>query len=197
MLNRRFAIGTLAVTLALLIAVAGVWYTQRTDAQETPTTESNQWLDSRAQNQIPMSNASAQIHRLWQTAGYQDFVGVSFDNDRWEVVLYWKGEQLPPGMEALVAELRTTVPIRVVNAPYSLEELQAESKRLIQLGATAGVMVNEAGPTADFSAIRIGVDTEDSRSDAEKIELARQVIRSDFPLEFKIAASPKPFSSAY
>ena len=196
MLTRRIALGTLLVTLALVAAVAGAWYAQRTDAQETPTTEANQWLDPRAQNQILMSDASAQIHELWQTAGYRDFVGISFDNDRWEVLLYWKGEQLPPRMEALVAELRTTVPIRVVNAPYSLEELQVESGRLIQLGATAGVTVNEAGPTADFSAIRIGVDTEDGRTDAEKIEMARQVIRSEFPLEFKVAASPKPFSSS-
>ena len=197
MLTRRSLLGTLVIMVSLIAIVTAVLYRQGIDDKELTTLESNQGLDPRAHKQILMSNAADQIHKLWQTAGYRDFVGIGFDNERWEVVLYWKGGQLPSRMKALVTELRTNVPIRVANAPYSLEELQSESKRLIQLGATAGVKVNEAGPTGDFSAIRVGVDTDDDRTDSEKIELARQVIRGDFPIEFKVAASPRPFSPTY
>ena len=79
-----------------------------------------------------------------------------FDNDKGEVILYWKG-QVPHRMVALVRTLRASVPVRVVERPYSLVELQREARRLVELDLSgAGVNVTEAGPLADFSGIGVG-----------------------------------------
>ena len=48
-------------------------------------------------------------------------------------------------------------------------------------------------PTGDFSTIHLKINTDDNRTDAQKIEAARQVIRSDFPLEFTVGGKPTPF----
>ena len=66
-----------------------------------------------------LADASSQIYELWQREGLQGFTGMRFDNDKGEVILYWKG-QVPHRMVALVRTLRTSVPVRVVERPYSL-----------------------------------------------------------------------------
>ncbi|MYB50125.1 MAG: hypothetical protein F4X72_12825 [Dehalococcoidia bacterium] len=189
MLNKRFAIGAVVVLLAVTAVAVGVLWAQDNDrnptAIESNPYESQPWLDPRVVRQIPMSNAADKIHRLWQAGGFQSFTGMRFDNDKDELILYWKGK-LPPQMSALVDELRATVPIRVVNSPYSLEELDAESRRLIMLRKINGVNIYGSGPTRDFSGIRLRIDTDDDRTDAQKIEAARQAIKSDFPLEFEV-----------
>lgn len=188
-LNKRFAIGAVVVMLAVAAVVAGVLWAQ--DADHKPTAiesdpyESQPWLDPRVVRQIPMSNAADEIHRLWEAAGLQGFTGMRFDNDKDELILYWKGK-LPPQMSALVDELRATVPILVVNSRYSLEELDAESRRLVQLRTVSGVNIYEAGPTRDFSGIQLIINTDDDRTDAQKIEAAMRAIRSEFPLEFEV-----------
>ena len=188
-LNKRFAIGAVVVLLAVTAVVAGVLRAQDNDHNpasiESDPYESQPWLDPRVVRQIPMSNAADKIHQLWQAGGFKGFTGMRFDNDKDELILYWKGK-LPPQMSALVDELRATVPILVVNAPYSLEELDAESRRLIQLRTVSGVTVYGAGPTRDFAGIQLRIDTNDDRTDVQKIEAARQAIKSDFPLEFEV-----------
>ena len=99
---------------------------------------------------MPLVDASSQIYELWQREGLQGFTGMRFDNDKGEVILYWKG-QVPHRMVALVRTLRTSVPVRVVERPYSLVELQQEAKRLVELDLSgAGVNVTQAGPLPDF-----------------------------------------------
>ena len=189
-LNKRFSIGAVVVMLAVTAVVAGVLWAQDPDhkptAIESKPYESQPWLDPRVVRQIPMSNAADEVHRLREAAGLQGFTGMRFDNDKDELILYWKGGQLPPQMSALVDELRATVPILVVNSPYSLEELDAESRRLVQLRTISGVNIYGAGPTRDFSGIQLRIDTNDDRTDAQKIEAARRAIRSEFPLEFTV-----------
>ena len=41
--------------------------------------------------------------------------------------------------------------------------------------------------------MRVGIDTIDDRTDAQKIEAARQAIQSDFPLDFTVAGKLIPF----
>ena len=67
-----------------------------------------------------------------------------FDNDKGEVILYWKG-QVPHRM-VVVRTLRTSVPVRVVERPCSLVELQREARRLVEFDLSgAGVNVTQAG----------------------------------------------------
>ncbi len=196
-LNWRFlAVGAVVVMLAVMAVVAGVMYAQDADDQsrrsESNSYESQPWLDPRVVRQMPLVNAAEDIQELTRTAGLAGFTGIRLDNDKNAVVLYWKGE-LPPQMSTLVDELRANVPIHVVSSPYSLEEFEAESRRLVQLLTTNGVNVYEAGPTGDFSSIRLKINIDDDRTDAQKIEVARQTIRSNFPLEFKVGGKATPF----
>ena len=114
-----------------------------------------------------------------------------FDNDKGEVILYWKG-QVPHRMVALVRTLRTSVPVRVVERPYSLIELQLEAGLDL---SEAGVNVTETGPLPDFSGIGVGIDTTARLDSAQQIDRARQVIESDFLLEFTVAPAPEPLIS--
>ena len=118
-----------------------------------------------------------------------------FDNDKGEVILYWKG-QVPHRMAELVRTLRASVPVRVVERRYSLVELQREAKRLVELDLSgAGVNVTEAGPLADFSGIGVGIEPTERLDSAQQTDRARQVIESDFLLEFTVAPAPEPLIS--
>ena len=196
MLWRFLAIGAAVVTLAVMAIVAGVMYAQDADDQtkgsESQTLRATPTLDPLVVRQMPLVNAAQDIQNLTGTARLAGLIGIRFDNDENAVVLYWNGE-LPPQMSTLVDELRADVPVHVVSYPYSLEELRAESRRLVQLLTTNGVNVYEAGPTGDFSSIRLSINIDDDRTDAQKIEVARQTIRSNFPLEFKVGGKPTPF----
>ncbi len=196
-LNRPFAIGFLVLVVAAISVVAGVLWSQDNEDQaavpEANSNNSRPTLDPQAVRQIPMSNAADRIHRLRSEAGLRGFTGMRFDNDKNELVLYWKGGNLPPEMSALVDQIRAEVPVQLVNSPHSLEEFDAEARRLIQLPTIDGVDVIEAGPTGDFSGIRVGIATNDDRTDARKIEAARQAIKSDFPLDFTVAGKLIPY----
>ena len=196
MLWRFLAIGAAVVTLAVMAIVAGVMHAQDADDQtkesESQPLRAPPTLSPRVIRQMPLVNAAQDIQNLTGTARLAGLIGIRFDDDENAVVLYWNGE-LPPQMSTLVDELRADVPIHVVSYPYSLEELEAESRRLVQLLRTNGVNVYEAGPTGDFSSIRLSINIDDDRTDAQKIEVARQTIRSNFPLEFKVGGKPTPF----
>lgn len=200
-LNRILAIGAVVIMLAVTAVIVGILWAQDTDHKPTAI-ESNPyrdqpWFDPRVVRQNPMANAAGQINRLRSAVGLRGFTGMRFDNDKDELILYWKGGQLPPAMSTLVDELGATVPIQVVNSPYSLEEFDAESRRLIMLRTINGVNVYKAGPARDFSGIRLSIDTDDDRTDAQKIEAAKQTIRSKFPLEFEVGGKLMPFSATH
>ena len=144
---------------------------------------------------MPLVDAPSQIYELWQREGLQGFTGMRFDNEKGEVTLYWKG-QVPHRMVALVRTLRASIPVRVVERPYSLVELQREAKRLVELDLSgAGVNVTEAGPLPDFSGIGVGIETTERPDQAQRIDWARQIIESDFPLAFTVAPAPEPLVS--
>ena len=97
-------------------------------------------------------------------------------------------------MLALVTTLRRTVSIRVVNAAHSLTEFETEAKRLIEQGRVGTVIVNESGPSSDFSKLEVGIDTNVDQPDADKIAVARTAITSTLPLSFSVEKLPTKFS---
>ena len=127
----------------------------------------------------------------------QSFTGMRFDNDKGEVILYWKG-QVPHRMAALVRTLRASVPVRVVERPYSLVELQREARRLVGLDLSgAGVNITQIGPLPDFSGLRVGINiTKERLNSVEKLDRVRRVIESEMPLEIKVAPAGEPLSSS-
>ena len=201
-MSRRFTYSATLVVALTLIAAAGILYARGTGGYESATGHKSisheappRTIDPRIARQMPLADASSQIYELWQREGLQGFTGMRFDNDKGEVILYWKG-QVPHRMVALVRTLRTSVPVRVVERPYSLVELQREARRLVELDLSgAGVNVTEAGPLPDFSGIGVGIDTTARLDSAQQIDRARQVIESDFLLEFTVAPAPEPLIS--
>ena len=198
-MSRRFTYSAILVVALTLIAAAGILYARGTGGYESATGHKSisheappRTIDPRIARQMPLADASSQIYELWQREGLQGFTGMRFDNDKGEVILYWKG-QVPHRMVALVRTLRTSVPVRVVERPYSLVELQREARRLVELDLSgAGVNVTQAGPLPDFSGIGVGIDTTARLDSAQQIDRARQVIESDFLLEFTVAPAPVP-----
>ncbi len=201
-MSRRFTYSAILVVALPLIAAAGFLYARGTGGYESATGHKSisheappRTIDPRIARQMPLADASSQIYELWQREGLQGFTGMRFDNDKREVILYWKG-QVPHRMVALVRTLRTSVPVRVVERPYSLVELQREARRLVELDLSgAGVNVTQAGPLPDFSGIGVGIDTTARLDSAQQIDRARQVIESDFRLEFTVAPAPVPLIS--
>ena len=201
-MSRRFTYSAILVVALPLIAAAGFLYARGTGGYESATGHKSisheappRTIDPRIVRQMPLADASSQIYELWQREGLQGFTGMRFDNDKGKVILYWKG-QVPHRMVALVRTLRTSVPVRVVERPYSLVELQREARRLVELDLSgAGVNVTQAGPLPDFSGIGVGIDTTARLDSAQQIDRARQVIESDFLLEFTVAPAPVPLIS--
>ena len=201
-MSRRFIYSAILVVALTLIAAAGFLYARGTGGYESATGHKSisheaapPTIDPRVARQMPLADASSQIYELWRREGLQGFTGMRFDNDKGEVTLYWKG-QVPHRMAALVRTLRASIPVRVVERPYSLVELQREAKRLVELDLSgAGVNVTEAGPLPDFSGIGVGIETTERPDQAQRIDWARQIIESDFPLEFTVAPAPEPLVS--
>ena len=201
-MSRRFTYSAILVVALTLIAAAGILYARGTGGYESASAHKSisheappPTIDPRIVRQMPLADASSQIYELWQREGLQGFTGMRFDNDKGEVILYWKG-QVPHRMAALVRTLQSTVPVRVVERRYSLVELQLEARRLVGLDLSgAGVNVTEAGPFADFSGIGVGIEPTERLDRAQQTDRARQVIESDFPLEFTVAPAPEPLVS--
>ena len=201
-MSRRFIYSAILVVALPLIAAAGFLYARGTGGYESATGHKSisheaapPTIDPRVARQMPLADASSQIYELWRREGLEGFTGMRFDNDKGEVTLYWKG-QAPHRMAALVRTLRASIPVRVVERPYSLVELQREARRLVELDLSgAGVNVTETGPLPDFSGIGVGIDTTARLDLAQQIDRARQVIESDFLLEFTVAPAPEPLIS--
>ena len=195
-MSRRFTYFAILVVALPLIAAAGFLYARGTGGYESATGHKSisheaapPTIDPRVARQMPLADASSQIYELWRREGLQGFTGMRLDNDKGEVTLYWKG-QVPHRMAALVRTLRASIPVRVVERPYSLVELQREARRLVELDLSgAGVNVTEAGPLADFSGIGVGIEP------TERLDRAHQVIESDSLLEFTVAPAPEPLVS--
>ena len=201
-MSRRFTYSAILVVALTLIAAAGILYARGTSGYESATGHKSisheappRTIDPSLARQMPLADASSQMYELWQREGLQGFTGMRFDNDKGEVILYWKG-QVPHRMAVLVRTLRASVPVRVVERPYSLVELQREARRLVELDLSgAGVNVTQAGPLPDFSGIGVGIEPTERLDRAQQTDRARQVIESDFLLEFTVAPAPVPLIS--
>ena len=165
-MSRRFTCSAILVVALTLIAAAGFLYARGTGGYESASAHKSKisheaappTIDPRIARQMPLADASSQIYELWRREGLQGFTGMRLDNDKGEVTLYWKG-QVPHRMAALVRTLRASIPVRVVERPYSLVELQREARRLVELDLSgAGVNVTETGSLADFSGIGVGIE---------------------------------------
>lgn len=143
-------------------------------------------LTPRARAQQPLVEAADRIQVLVSERHYGGFASVALEHDPASVVLFWKGP-LPQPMQRLMDELRLTVRVVVRDAPYSLDELLEETRRIIALDpARIGVKIWTVGPLNDCTGLRVEVDR------ATDLARAERGIRSRMKLEFSIGAPIMP-----
>jgi hypothetical protein len=160
-------------------------------ATSTPkvVAESEQLRDE-AEAQAPLVDASDTIQEAVDTYGFEGYAGRAIDDSNSAVILYWKGE-LPPTMSTLVAQLsaREGIAVEVRSATYSLSELDAESRRIIERDmetAPDGVpRVVSVEPLPDYGGLRVVLNSE------LDVASSRQAIQSPIRLEFTSGAPAK------
>ena len=144
--------------------------------------------DPRIIRQRPLVDAADEIGKAIEEYEVQGYTGMSFDNDRDAVVLYWKGS-LPSEISVLVEDLRADVRIDVIDSPYSFQELDQETRRIAYLNdAPLGINIVEVGPLPDFSGIQVVVER------PEQLDQARESIQSPVHLEFSVGSAGVLFS---
>ena len=140
--------------------------------------------------QIPLSDAGSRIQDITRSNDLSGFGGIRLDDENQAVMLHWKGEVPSQVADFIVS---TDVTITVVNVPYSRDELLEEIGRLKQDRWHGSVVLNSIGINRTFDGIRIGINTDDNRPEAEKVAAAKEVFTSDIPLTFEVKDPLMPF----
>jgi len=102
--------------------------------------------------------AADRITKLVEDSGAQGYAAITAAPEDREVHLYWKGA-MPAPVQDLLAELRASVPVSVLSAPYSAQELQDEAQRIIEQPAGQGARVTAVAPKPDAGGLRVSVDS--------------------------------------
>jgi hypothetical protein len=125
--------------------------------------------DAIAKRQRPLLAVADEIIQLTsegRRAGYGGYGDVAISVPDRTVTLYWKGA-LPSGMRKQLTRLRAQAPVRVVSAPYTWQQLQAQVRQLFAHRAelsARGVALSQAGPAPDATGVRVGVDYRASKA---------------------------------
>jgi streptogrisin D len=116
-----------------------------------------------ARRQMPLLDAAHQIIQLTQLGtapGYSGYGDVTISVPARLVTLYWKG-RLPSGLRDRLSRLRAEAPVRVVAAPYSWQQLEAQTHRISAHRAglrAAGIALSRVGPQPDATGVLAGID---------------------------------------
>lgn len=123
--------------------------------------------------------ASDEILHLVDRRDFLGFAGTAVADRPDTVILYWKGD-LPAAVSELLGRIRSRgLAVDVVKVPYTLSELDRESRRIAALDPSeTGVQITGVGPLGDYSGIKVSVVPDD-------LERAPEAITSTFRLEFE------------
>ncbi len=89
------------------------------------------------------------MHRLLEAFEESGaYSGVKIDHERRELILYGVGKP-PPALVAVMAEAPPGLEVRWRSAPYTRDELMAESQRIM----SASDRLNTGGPRTDGTAL--------------------------------------------
>jgi len=105
-----------------------------------------------------LGGAADRITKLVEDSDAQGYAAITAAPEDREVHLYWKGT-VPAPVQDLLTELRPSVPVSVLGAPYSAQELQTEVQRIIERPAGQGARVTAVAPKPDASGLRVSVDS--------------------------------------
>jgi hypothetical protein len=139
-------------------------HTSSTPARSSPADMSGQaW----ARRQLPLLKAANEILQFTgqgTKAGDTSYADVTISVPNRLVTLYWHGT-VPRALRDRLARLR--VPVRIVAAPYTWQQLERQASRIADartsLGA-AGYTLSRVGPDAAATGLTVGIDFTRSRA---------------------------------
>src|ERR1700680_4117602 len=136
-----------AIGTSLLSAPASS-ATSEAAGRPAPTQLSAQAVAARQQPLLEVANEIMQVTGQGKAAGYSGYGDIAISVPKRLVTLYWHGP-LPPALRLQLARLRPTAPVQVVAAPYTWQELEAQTHQIAahQAGLRAmGYTLARVGP---------------------------------------------------
>jgi streptogrisin D len=148
------------------------------------------------QRQILLSRVANQIislTRQGRAAGYSGYGDIDISLPQNLVTLYWKGT-VPATLHNELVRLRRTAAIRVVAAPYTWLDLEAQTHRISGMQAelsARGITLSRVGPLPGATGVQVAVDPSQSTAlkAAARADAASTVARA---MPSLMAAGPAP-----
>jgi streptogrisin D len=118
-----------AVVLGPVLALTAALSPSPAGAAPSASEQSNilAQLPAHYRKQIPLEKAASVLKNEIERTGYPGYAGIELQDS--QVALWWKGA-LPSGVRAVLATARTTAPVSVGKAAYSLAELRVAGAKL-------------------------------------------------------------------
>lgn len=107
--------------------------------------------DSKTTRQQPLLRLVEQVANAPDRTGYVD---AKIDVDRLAVTFFWHGDVPTAVRELVAAEKGAGIAVEFKDVPYTLEELHAESRRILETYEPAVT----AAPNDDYTGLKVGVD---------------------------------------
>jgi hypothetical protein len=132
----------------------------------TPAQLSAQAVAARQHPLLEVANEIIQLTGQGRAPGYSGYGDVAISVPNRLVTLYWHGP-LPSALRLQLVRLRATAPVQVVAAPYTWQELEAQTHQIAahQAGLRAdGYTLARVGPEPGATGLQVGVDYARSRA---------------------------------
>ncbi len=147
------------------------------------------------QPQIRLAQAADQIINLTRqgsAAGYSGYGDIEISVPFNAVILYWKGA-VPVALHTELLRLRDTAAVRLVPAPYTWRDLEAQTHRIsgMQTELSArGIVLSRVGPLPGGTGVQVAVDP--GRSPALRAAHASTASTLARAMPSLLAAAPAP-----
>ncbi len=188
---RLTGIGVLIALVFVVLAVVGASgasaAASKAGVDPTPTPANAAKMDPIMVAQIPLVHAGDAIQQLVRDQQIDGLAGLRLDHANNALVVYWKGP-LPATVASLINQLRASVVVQVLDAPYSEAELDREAQRISHLGISLKLPITGVGALSDFSGLEV---TAANSSDLSRV---KEAITSSMKLKFSVQGPTIPFS---
>jgi streptogrisin D len=147
------------------------------------------------QRQIRLARVANQIINLTRqgrAAGYSGYGDIEISVPLNAVILYWKGA-VPTTLHHELLRMRRTAAVRVVSAPYTWRNLEAQTHRISGMQAdlrARGIVLSRVGPMPGATGVEAAVDA--GRSPALRAAPANAASTVARAMPSLLAAAPAP-----
>lgn len=149
----RWLVGVIgSLTLLAVVANSAAAY-GKGDPSGT-SAKTGRKLDPRMDKQKPLDKFIDDMQRFAHQNHYSGFVAGKIDVRNNKSTVFWHGDP-PRDVVAHAEHIRGNVDGSVVPVPYSMDDLDKESRRIVN---KYGPIVTEAGPNSSFTGLSVAID---------------------------------------